>query len=187
MTSQTSNNNPWLFFLSGALLPTLAYLINRKFVEQTTISQDDFENSDDDEEEEDFEPLANTKTAEQWGMMDAPYKMILCVNKELKMGNGKIAAQCCHAAVGCYKSAHKHCRNGLRAWEYTGCAKVAVKVPTEEEMIRIMEVARDRGIPYYLVCDAGRTQIAAGSRTVLGLGPAPVYMFDGVTDHLKLM
>jgi hypothetical protein len=27
------------------------------------------------------------------------YKMVLCVNTELKMTKGKIAAQCCHAAV----------------------------------------------------------------------------------------
>ena len=26
-------------------------------------------------------------------------KMVLLVNQELKMGKGKIAAQCCHAAV----------------------------------------------------------------------------------------
>jgi hypothetical protein len=27
------------------------------------------------------------------------YKMVLCVNSELKMTKGKVAAQCCHAAV----------------------------------------------------------------------------------------
>ena len=45
----------------------------------------------------------------------------------------------------------------------------------------------EKGIPYCLIEDAGRTQIAAGSRTVLGLGPAPVRCFEGVTSHLKLM
>lgn len=51
----------------------------------------------------------------------------------------------------------------------------------------IFEKATKKGIPVYLVEDAGRTQIAAGSRTVLGLGPAPVKVFDDVTSHLKLM
>jgi peptidyl-tRNA hydrolase len=41
-------------------------------------------------------------------------------------------------------------------------------------------------MPVYLVEDAGRTQIAAGSRTVLGIF-GPVAVFEGVTDHLKLM
>ena len=27
------------------------------------------------------------------------YKVVLCVNQELKMTKGKVAAQCCHAAV----------------------------------------------------------------------------------------
>ena len=114
-------------------------------------------------------------------------KMILCVNQELKMGKGKVAAQCGHAAVGCYKKASKHCPGALRAWEYTGCAKIAVKCPTEEQMEVIMVMASEVGIPYYLVEDAGRTQIAAGSRTVLGLGPAPVRVFEGITSDLKLM
>lgn len=190
MTSQTSA--PWIYFLSGALLPTLAYALfsSWRTAGKGSIHDDSNDRENDDEDfgdDDDFEVLENATAAEEWGMNDAPYKMILCVNKEIKMGNGKIAAQCCHAAVGCYKMAYKYCPNAVKAWEWTGCAKVAVKVPKEEEIMRIMSIAKDRGIPNYLVHDAGRTQIAAGSKTVLGLGPAPVYMFDGVTDHLKLM
>ena len=114
--------------------------------------------------------------------------MVLIVNKELKMGKGKIAAQCSHAAVGCYKHAQKVCPSGLRAWEYTGCAKIAVLCPTADEMIQdILPEIKKRKLPYYLVEDAGRTQIPSGSRTVLGVGPAPVSLFDGISDHLKLM
>lgn len=91
--------------------------------------------------------------------------MILCVNKELKMGKGKIAAQCCHAAVGCYKRARKHCPSAVAAWESTGCAKVAVQCDSQAEMEEILVRAYNMGVPSYLVEDAGRTQIAAGSRT----------------------
>jgi PTH2 family peptidyl-tRNA hydrolase len=100
---------------------------------------------------------------------------------------GKIAAQCGHAAVGCYKRAMRLCPAAVSAWERTGCAKIAVKCPTEEEMHAILEKATTKGIPVYLVEDAGRTQIAAGSQTVLGLGPAPVRVFEDITSHLKLM
>jgi len=103
------------------------------------------------------------------------------------MGKGKIAEQCCHAAVGCYKRALKHCPSALAAWERTGCAKVAVQCDAQAEMEEILVRAYQMGIPCYLVEDAGRTQIAAGSRTVLGLGPAPVRVFEGLTSHLKLM
>ena len=54
-------------------------------------------------------------------------------------------------------------------------------------MEEILVKAIQAGIPANFVEDAGRTQIAAGSRTVLGLGPAPVYAFEGITSHLKLM
>lgn len=113
--------------------------------------------------------------------------MVFCVNQELKMGKGKVAAQCCHAAVGSYKRAMKQCPSGVSAWESTGCAKIAVKCPTQSEMEQIAARALELDIPCYLVEDAGRTQIAAGSRTVLGLGPAPVSVFDGFTSHFKLM
>ena len=119
-------------------------------------------------------------------MKDAPYKMVLVINMELKMGKGKIAAQCGHASVGCYKRALKMCPAGLRAWEMTGCAKIALKCPTEEEMHTIYDKALAKGLPMYLVEDAGRTQIAAGSRTVLGI-LGPTYVFDGLTSDLKLM
>lgn len=81
----------------------------------------------------------------------------------------------------------KQCPSALKAWERTGCAKIAVKCPTEEEMGSIIQLAAKKGLPMYLVEDAGRTQIAAGSRTVLGIGPAPVREFEGVSSHLKLM
>ena len=83
--------------------------------------------------------------------------------------------------------ASKQCPKGLKTWERTGCAKIALKCPTQDELELIAAKAMERDIPMYLVEDAGRTQIAAGSRTVLGLGPAPTYVFDDVTSHLKLM
>ena len=113
--------------------------------------------------------------------------MLLVVNTELSMGKGKIAAQCCHAAVGCYKRASLQCPGAVHAWERTGCAKIAVKCPSTEMLEMIAQQAMEKDIPAYLVEDAGRTQIEAGSRTVLGLGPAPVSVFEGVTSHLKLM
>ena len=43
------------------------------------------------------------------------------------------------------------------------------------------------GMPTYIVCDAGRTQIAAGSQTVLAIGPAPKSLIDQVTGGLRLL
>ncbi len=43
------------------------------------------------------------------------------------------------------------------------------------------------GLPVYIVCDAGRTQIPAGSQTVLAVGPGPKSAIDKITGHLKLL
>ena len=175
-----------MYFVAGALLPTLALVLLRQF--RPTGQPEEY---DDDDESDDGLPAPTgggpQASAQEWGIRHAPYKMVLCVNQELSMGKGKIAAQCCHAAVGCYKRARKQCPAAVTAWENTGCAKVALKCPTQEGLEDIAVRALAKGIPCYYVADAGRTQIAAGSRTVLGLGPAPVSVFEGVSDHLKLM
>jgi len=43
------------------------------------------------------------------------------------------------------------------------------------------------GIVAEVIADAGRTQIASGSRTVLGIGPAPMSVVNQVTGDLKLL
>eukprot|EP00584_Thalassiosira_punctigera_P022897 CAMPEP_0172552250 /NCGR_PEP_ID=MMETSP1067-20121228/43711_1 /TAXON_ID=265564 ORGANISM="Thalassiosira punctigera, Strain Tpunct2005C2" /NCGR_SAMPLE_ID=MMETSP1067 /ASSEMBLY_ACC=CAM_ASM_000444 /LENGTH=198 /DNA_ID=CAMNT_0013340183 /DNA_START=57 /DNA_END=653 /DNA_ORIENTATION=+ len=191
-TSMQWAQSPVAFFLAGMLVPTLTYLLFNQRAEINKTNKisniglgGDLE--EDDSDDEDVPLINGANPSASWSIKDAPYKMVLCVNTSLGMGKGKIAAQCGHAAVGCYKRSLRQCPSALSAWEKTGCAKIAVKCPSEEEMGAILDLAAKKGIPIYFVEDAGRTQIAAGSRTVLGLGPAPVREFDGVTSHLKLM
>ena len=92
-----------------------------------------------------------------------------------------------HATLGAYKLASAFCKTGVDNWEYYGQAKIAVKVNTELEIFQLLDKAKKRGLVTYLVEDAGRTQIAAGSKTVLAIGPAPVSMFNDITTHLKLL
>lgn len=115
------------------------------------------------------------------------YKMILVVRNDLKMGKGKIAAQCGHAAVGAYQSAVKRSPKLVRAWENSGCAKIAVRVETEAELMGTLRRAREAGLNVCLIRDAGRTQIEPNSKTVLGIGPAPCREIDQITGHLKLL
>ena len=83
--------------------------------------------------------------------------------------------------------AKKNAPSTLYWWENTGCAKIAVKGESDELLTNLERKAREKGLVTYLVRDAGRTQIAAGSKTVLAIGPAPARMFDGLTDSLKLL
>ena len=60
--------------------------------------------------------------------------MVLVVREDLKMGKGKIGAQCGHATLGTYRSAHnlsrdsKYWTKALEMYSYYGQKKVCVKV-----------------------------------------------------------
>ena len=97
------------------------------------------------------------------------------VASELIEYAGKIAAQCGHATLACYKAFLRSDPNHplLKRWEHLGQAKVALKVDSEDEMLMLQATAVSLGLCAKVIHDAGRTQIASGSATVLGIGPAP--------------
>ncbi|RSL70075.1 hypothetical protein CEP54_001979 [Fusarium duplospermum] len=119
-------------------------------------------------------------------------KLVLVVRTDLGMTKGKIAAQCSHATLACYKTllrapANSPQRKILSRWERLGQAKIAVQVKSQEEMLELRRKARSLGLTAEVIQDAGRTQIEAGSMTVLGVGPAPRSLVDQVTGGLKLL
>ena len=114
------------------------------------------------------------------------YKMVLCVRMDLKMQKGKIAAQCGHATLGTYQRAVKYCPDIVKSWSHYGQAKIALKCPNEETMMLLKAKADSLNLVNYIVMDAGRTQIAAGSTTVLGI-LGPVDIVNEVTAELKLL
>ncbi|KAH9060860.1 peptidyl-tRNA hydrolase PTH2-domain-containing protein [Lactarius vividus] len=119
-----------------------------------------------------------------------PCKLVLVVRTDLKMSPGKIAAQCGHATLACYKALVK--KNPkvsmlVRHWEVTGQAKIALKASSEEEILELEAIAKSLNLCARSIQDAGRTQVEAGSRTVLGIGPAPVELVNQVTGHLRLL
>ena len=108
----------------------------------------------------------------------------MVVRTDLKMGKGKIAAQCCHASIGSYKKTDSY---KIRKWENEAYAKVVCKVPSLDDLIEIKKLAEQKGISNYMVVDAGRTQIPTSTVTVLGLGPDEDEIMDEVTGDLKLL
>ncbi|KAI5370193.1 putative peptidyl-tRNA hydrolase, PTH2, peptidyl-tRNA hydrolase II domain superfamily [Septoria linicola] len=116
-------------------------------------------------------------------------KLVLVVRTDLGMTKGKMAAQCGHATLACYKAFLRSDPNHelLKRWESLGQAKVALKVDSEDEMLMMQATAVSLGLCAQVIHDAGRTQIASGSATVLGIGPAPKGKIDEVTGHLKLL
>ena len=108
----------------------------------------------------------------------------MIVRTDIKMGKGKIAAQCCHAAIGAYKQADKE---KIRKWEDEACAKIVLKVDNLEDLLELKEIAKRNNIANCLVTDAGRTQIPESTITCLGLGPDEDEVIDKITSDLKLL
>lgn len=106
-----------------------------------------------------------------------------------------MAAQASHATLACYKELTRAAQRNpgstearlLRRWERGGQKKIAVQIKSQDEMMELMGVARSLGVTAEVIADAGRTQIDAGSLTVLGVGPAPESLVNQVTGHLKLL
>ena len=106
------------------------------------------------------------------------------------MGPGKVAAQCCHAAL---KAVRRVASSGgsrgaalLAAWRGSGERIVVVRCDDLPHMELLRDAAAAVGLPASTVCDAGRTQVDAGTTTVVAVGPAASDEVDCVTGALRL-
>eukprot|EP00029_Vermamoeba_vermiformis_P010556 TRINITY_DN5569_c0_g1_i1.p1 TRINITY_DN5569_c0_g1~~TRINITY_DN5569_c0_g1_i1.p1 ORF type:complete len:252 (-),score=36.39 TRINITY_DN5569_c0_g1_i1:49-804(-) len=113
------------------------------------------------------------------------HKLVLCVRIDLKMGIGKIAAQCSHGTLGIYKRMLSASPGVLSEWERSGEKKVVVKIDGPEQMEQLERRAIELGLPTHRVRDAGRTQVEAGTSTVLAVA-GPEHLVDQVTGKLEL-
>lgn len=93
------------------------------------------ESDEDDEDDAEMNKL-------RAGILDE-CKLVLVVRSDLKMDKGKIAAQCSHATLACYKAMLKNNPSVLRQWERSGQAKVTLKCPSEAELMQLQSRARE--------------------------------------------
>jgi peptidyl-tRNA hydrolase, PTH2 family len=115
------------------------------------------------------------------------YKQALIIRLDLKIGRGKIAVQCAHAAVSAADEARARFPEWWKHWMREGQAKIALKVPDLEGILTLEKQARANGLPYYVVEDRGLTQVPPGTITCLGIGPAPSHLLDCLTGELPLL
>ncbi len=105
----------------------------------------------------------------------------------LPIEGGKTAvfagAQCAHAAVGAVERAPEEI---IVRWKCQGQPKVCLQAQ-QDIVLQLERRARANGMTCCLVKDAGRTQIAPGSKTVLAIGPDIIDNIDELTGSLKLL
>jgi len=111
-------------------------------------------------------------------------KQVILVRSDLKLPKGKMAAQAAHAAV---EAAFNSDKKKVAEWRNEGAKKVVLKVKDEKELLKFLQQAKDAGLKTALITDAGKTVIAPGTKTCVGIGPDEEDKIDKVTGKLKMV
>lgn len=116
-------------------------------------------------------------------------KMVIAVRSDIRMGKGKIGAQCAHAALECCRQtlSNEKKQQMFQSWLQIGQPKIVVAIPNEEELLILADKAKHAGLIIAIIKDAGRTQLKPGTITVLGIGPGSNEVIDSLTSKLKLL
>ncbi len=115
------------------------------------------------------------------------YKQMILVRSDLKMGQGKIAAQVAHAAVTGAELARKNHQDWWRSWLEEGQSKVVLKVNSLSDLMKFKIKAEKASLPVVVIKDRGLTQIPPGTLTCIVIGPAPSNYIDEITKELSLL
>ncbi|KAI5347355.1 PREDICTED: peptidyl-tRNA hydrolase [Prunus dulcis] len=168
-----------LGYCFGARYPPARIVLSARLAQKTALANDTNGNN---KKKKNKDPLEIDNLAD----ILQDFKMVLVVRNDLKMGKGKIAAQCSHATLGLYKKLLHRAPKALNRWEMCAQPKVVVKIESEEDMLVLQEKAKSLKLPTHITIDAGRTQIAPNSMTVMAI-LGPVEVVDDVTGGLKLL
>ncbi|MBR9675479.1 peptidyl-tRNA hydrolase [Candidatus Woesearchaeota archaeon] len=112
------------------------------------------------------------------------YKQVILVRSDLKLPKGKMSAQAAHASVEATLRADS---KKVASWRAQGQKKVVLKVDDEKALIKFFQEAKDNNLSASLITDAGKTIIAPGTKTCVGIGPDLEEEIDSITGELKMM
>ncbi len=109
---------------------------------------------------------------------------MILVRADLKLPKGKMAAQVAHASVQAVLNSDKA---KVNEWRSQGQKKIVLKVKDEKELLEFIGLAKAAGLKTALITDAGKTVIAPGTKTCLGIGPDDEEKIDSITGKLKMV
>ena len=112
------------------------------------------------------------------------YKQVIVVRTDIKMGKGKIAAQCAHASVS---AIDKSDDSIVKEWKMEGQKKVVLKISGLAELKKIKKECDKAKIANAVITDAGLTQLEPGTITAMAIGPEKENKVDKITGKLKML
>ncbi|MDD3039624.1 peptidyl-tRNA hydrolase Pth2 [Bacteroides sp.] len=111
-------------------------------------------------------------------------KQVIIVREDLGMSCGKMVAQAAHAAVNAVRNASE---SDVNEWIESGYKKIALAVDSVLALEQLAEAAKTAGLPFALITDFGYTEVAPGTVTALGIGPAEDAKVNRITKKLRLL
>ena len=128
-------------------------------------------------------------------------KQVIVIRKDLNMRKGKIAAQTAHASFAVFKNLMKTefisesqkrysfiSSEDMSQWLDGEFTKICVSVKSEEELIEIHKLAKEKGLLTSLIKDAGHTEFnGIPTLTCCAIGPANSDEIDEITGNLPLL
>jgi PTH2 family peptidyl-tRNA hydrolase len=120
-------------------------------------------------------------------------KMVIVVRRDLKMRRGKEIAQAGHGVLGALQDSVRRWEiedssfENMEFWRHKcGQKKITLKSHSEDELVALAEKAEAANLGHYLVRDAGKTEVAPNTATVLVIGPGHESKIDEITGHLEI-
>lgn len=111
-------------------------------------------------------------------------KQAIVIRIDLGMSVGKLAAQACHASVAATFAAP---RDDVSRWLEEGQTKVVLQAASVDVLLNLKQKCSALDLDHALISDAGRTELAEGALTAIGIGPADDKSVDKVTGALPLL
>ena len=115
------------------------------------------------------------------------YKQVILIRTDLKMGTGKKCAQSCHASISASDKVRIQNKTAWKNWKNTGQKKVVLKIQNMDQLKELIIKLESKKLPYFIINDAGLTQLAPGTTTAVGIGPVLSTEVDKITGDLKLL
>ncbi len=119
-------------------------------------------------------------------------KQVIVMRRDLGMRRGKEIAQGSHAsmiwlALRIRQPGYTF-SEAERRWLDGPFTKVCVRVDSEEELLAVVQRAREAGVLIYLCVDAGKTEFhGVPTPTCCAVGPDFPERIDPITGHLQLL
>lgn len=119
-------------------------------------------------------------------------KQVIVMRRDLGMRRGKEIAQGAHAsmiwlALRIHQPGYTF-TDSEQQWLSGPFTKVCVRVDSEEELLSVVQAAKDAGVLVQLVIDAGKTEFhGVPTPTCCAVGPDFAERINPVTGHLKLL